>query len=143
MVGHEMGHYVLGHISRGFLEALVILAMVFPFFKLCMGRLLLKKGKKWGVIGLTDPAAIPVYLLLVSIFGLILAPVSSALSRQMEAQADAFGISVTGNPIAMAQMFVSIAKIDLSNPDPPAIIQFMYGDHPTLRERVNTALGRE
>ena len=141
MVGHEMGHYVMHHVMRGFFEALAILAVVFPVYRWCLERVLLKRGKKWGVTGLTDPAIIPVYLLLVSLFGIVLSPLSSALSRQMEAQADAFGIRVTGNPVAMAKMFVSIAKIDLSNPDPPAIIQFMYGDHPTLRQRVNTALG--
>jgi len=143
MVGHEMGHYVLHHVYLSFFESLAGLALLFPICKWILSYLLSKRGKQWGVVGLTDPAAIPLFLLLVSISNLVMAPVSSALSRQVEAQADAFGIQLTGNPVAMAKMFVSIAKIDLSNPDPPAIIQFMYGDHPTLRERVNTALSKE
>jgi Zn-dependent protease with chaperone function len=140
MVGHEMGHYVLHHVYRGFLETLVIMAALIPLYRLLLLKAISKRGAKWGLSGLTDPAAIPLFLLVLNIFMLVLSPVSSALSRQVESEADAFGIRVTGNPIAMARMFVDIAKLDLSNPDPPAIIQFMYGDHPTLRERVNSAL---
>lgn len=140
MVGHETGHYVRHHVRRGFLEALVITAFLLPLYRWMLHTLLRLRGTRWGMTGLTDPAFIPAWLLCAALLTFLTAPLSSALSRQMESEADAFGISITGNPFAMARMFVSVSRIDLSDPDPPSIIQFFYGDHPTLRQRVDRAL---
>ncbi len=142
IVAHEAGHYVLGHIVLGFmltcggLLALLLLAQK-------LGPLVLSRlPVRCGIRGWTDPAAIPVILLFVTVGSFIFAPVDNAISREMESQADAFGLKVTNNPAAMARVFVSLSQQNLSEPAPPPIIQFWFFSHPSLRERILFALNR-
>jgi len=140
IVAHEAGHYVLGHIVLGFalvsagLLALLLLAQKLSSFVLS------RLPVSWGIRGWTDPQAISVILLFITVGSFIFAPVENAMSREMERQADAFGLKVTKNPVAMARVFVSLSQQNLSEPAPPAIIQFWFFGHPSLRERILSAL---
>jgi len=140
IVAHEAGHYVLGHIVLGFaLTSAGLVALLLSAQKL--GPLFLSRlPVSWGIRGWTDPQAIPVILLFITVGSFIFAPVENAISREMERQADAFGLKVTKNPVAMARVFVSLSQQNLSEPAPPAIIQFWFFGHPSLRERILSAL---
>ena len=70
-------------------------------------------------------------------------PLTNALSRQIEHQADAYGLAVTQNRVAMAQAFVSLSEQNLSDPNPPPFIKFWLFSHPPLGERIDFALGRK
>lgn len=140
VVGHEMGHYVLKHIYWGFLEAVVILLVVLPPARRLYDFLVRRMGPRAGIDGPTDIAAIPLLIATMVIVSFLISPIEMALSRRIEHQADAYGLSVTGNRIAMAQAFVSLSRDNLSDPDPPAFIQFWFGSHPTLKQRIEFAL---
>lgn len=141
IVAHEAGHYVLRHIVIGFslisVGLLVLLLVAGKFAPAVVARL----PKRWGVTGMTDPACIPVVLLIGVIGGFLFAPIDNAVSRYMERQADEFGLSVTKNGPAMARTFVSLAQQNLSEPQPPPFIQFWLFGHPSLRERILYSLG--
>ncbi|MGO8674065.1 MAG: M48 family metallopeptidase [Capsulimonadaceae bacterium] len=142
IVGHEMGHYVLKHIYWGYLETmgflLVVLPLVRRFYDFTVGRF----GNPWRLRGPTDLAAIPVLLATMVLLNFLSAPLVNAVSRNIEHQADAYGLRVTGNRMAMARAMIDLSVQNLDEPDPPALYQFWYGSHPTLRERVDFALGR-
>jgi STE24 endopeptidase len=67
-------------------------------------------------------------------------PIMSATSRVMEAQADRFGLRITGDGHAAARAFVKLSEDNLSLPSPPPFIQFWLGTHPTLQQRIDAAL---
>jgi len=143
IVGHEMGHYVLKHLYWGFLMSVVGLLLVLPLAQKFLGWLLARYGKRWGIDGLTDHAAVPAFLLTTTLLGFLLAPITNGVSREIEHQADVYGLRVTGNRPAMARAFVSLSEQNLSDPDPPAFIKFWLFTHPPLRERIDFALGRK
>jgi STE24 endopeptidase len=143
VVAHEMGHYVLKHLYWGFALTVGGLLLLLPLAQRFAERLLARFGPRWGVPALTDYAATPVLLLTVSLFSFLLAPVTNGVSREIEHQADAYGLQVTGNRAAMARAFVSLSEQNLSDPNPPAFITFWLFTHPPLQERIDFALGKK
>ncbi len=140
MVGHEMGHYVEGHIWYGFASG----ALGAFLFCWIASRLLpwgtLKYGRAWGFRGLNDPAALPFIWLVLTVFILVQEPIANFESRYMEHRADAFGLRTTHLTEATARLMVGFAERDYTDPDPPVLIQFWFGTHPTLKERIAFAL---
>ena len=143
IVGHEMGHYVLKHLYWGFLLTVFGLLLALPLAQKFAEWLLRRFGPRWRIDGLTDYAATPALLLTVSLFSFLLAPITNGVSREVEHQADAYGLQITGNGPAMARAFVTISEQNLSDPNPPAFIKFWLFTHPPLQERINFALGRK
>ena len=143
VVGHEMGHYVLKHLYWGFLMSVGGLLLLLPLAQRFAEGLIGRFGPRWGVSGLTDYAATPALLLTMALFSFFLAPVTSGVSREIEHQADAYGLQVTGDRLAMARAFVSLSEQNLSDPDPPAFVKFWLFTHPPLRERIDFALGKK
>jgi Zn-dependent protease with chaperone function len=78
--GHEMGHYVLGHIVRGiaflFLFILISFFLGFHFFQF----LLRKYGSRWGIRGQEDWAAFVVFMLVLSVINFLGEPIQNARS---------------------------------------------------------------
>jgi len=143
IVGHEMGHYVLKHLYWGFLLTVLGLLFALPLAQKFAEGLLRRFGPRWHIDGLTDYAATPALLLTVSLFSFLLAPVTNGVSREVEHEADAYGLQVTGNGPAMARAFVTISEQNLSDPNPPPFIKFWLFTHPPLQERIDFALGRK
>ena len=143
VVGHEMGHYVLKHLYWGFALSVGGLLLGLPLAQKFAEAMLARFGPRWGVTSLTDYASVPALLLTVALFSFFLAPVTNGASREIEHQADAYGLQVTGNRPAMARAFVSLSEQNLSDPNPPAFIKFWLFTHPPLRERIDFALGKK
>ena len=142
VVGHEMGHYVLKHLYWGFALSVGGLLLLLPLAQKFAEVMLTRFGPRWGVTSLTDYASVPALLLTVALFSFFLAPVTNGASREIEHQADAYGLQVTGDRPAMARAFVSLSEQNLSDPDPPAFIKFWLFTHPPLRERIAFVLGK-
>jgi STE24 endopeptidase len=143
LMGHEMGHYVEGH-SWINLGAAMIGAGFFLWWVWGLLPALVRRfGPRWRLHSLYDPAALPLFLLTLSVFTVAQAPLENGLSRTMERRADAFGLRVTGLQDATARLFVGFAERDYSDPDPPALLQFWFGSHPPLRERIAFALQKQ
>ena len=94
VAGHEMGHYVLGHIWKGLLFAAISLFVLFYLGFRTIGWVLARWGAGWGIHGLSDWASLPALLLLLSVFLFLGSPIQSAFSRYDEHQADQYGLEV-------------------------------------------------
>ena len=74
VMGHEMGHYVLGHVYKSILYfSLIFLAGFWSLYRLTP-MFIARYGTRWGVRAMDDPAAIPIYAILFSLFFLLLTP---------------------------------------------------------------------
>jgi Zn-dependent protease with chaperone function len=136
VMGHEMGHYVLRHVQIGlFLADLGALAL-FLGVSLLGGELLRRWGDSWRLEGLTDPAALPLVLLLVTILSWAGEPLGLWVSRHMEREADRFGIELTQNNHAAATAFVKLQVSNLGNPWPGPLFRFFRSTHPSAGERI-------
>lgn len=146
VVGHEMGHYVLGHIPKSiaFIGFLIVgvLYLVYRSVLWAMARW----QKRWSMRNLEDWASLPVLMLLFSIFVFLAEPVFNSYSRYQEHQADVYGLDVTNGIVpdsskAAAEAFQALGEIDLADPNPSAFIKFWLYSHPPLGERI--AFARE
>ncbi len=142
--GHEMGHYVLGHIYRGIaFVAAVLLLFLFLGFR-ALPWALARWGDSWGIRGVDDWASLPVLLFFVSLFGFLFQPASSSFSRYQEHQADVYGLEVIHGIVpdsnqAAAQAFQVLGEINLADPNPHPLIRIWLYSHPPLDERIRFA----
>ena len=144
MIGHEMGHYVEKHIWYGLLSGAIGSGAFFYLAFRCWTLLDRRtRQSKTGLRGPLDLAALPLLFLYLNIAILLQEPIANAESRYMEHRADAFGLRVTGLDTATARLMVGFAERDFSDPDPPALLHFWFGSHPTLSERIAFALSGE
>jgi STE24 endopeptidase len=140
--GHEMGHYALGHIWKGFAFLAAMLFILLYLGYRSIGWLLARSGARWGIRGLEDWASLPALLLLLSIFGFASNAIGSTFSRYQENQADVYGLEVTHDIIpdpaqACAESFQNYGEKALVDPDPNPIQVFLFYDHPTVTSRVH------
>lgn len=140
VVGHEIGHYVLLHVYKGY--ALSMLALLAGL--LAAGRwapvVLRKLPRAWGVTDITDLTIIPVVVLMTAPAVLISSPLESSVSRVFEHEADAYALTLVKKPVSMANAFMTLAQKDLIDPNPPGWIEFWFFSHPSLAKRIEFAL---
>ena len=140
VMGHEMGHYRLGHIWKGIAFGCG-LAFVLCFLAGGMTRSALSMfGEQWRVREPYDVGTLPLYGAVLTILLLIGQPMIVSFSRMQEHEADAFGLEVTQLNDAAARAFMKLGAQNRNDPDPPAFVRAMLYDHPTVIERVRFAL---
>jgi STE24 endopeptidase len=141
ITGHELGHYVLGHVWKGFLAgALGLLAALYLIFR-GLHWMLDRWGHEWKLYGPEDWASLAVFLLLFQVLTFLASPVINGFSRMQEHAADVYGLEVIHGVVPDAQevaahAFQILGEVDLADPNPPAIITFWLYSHPPLAERL-------
>jgi STE24 endopeptidase len=141
IVGHELGHYVLGHIWKGFLFAAALMLLGFYALFRALHWTLGRWSGDWRIYGPEDWASFAVLLLLVEIGMFLAAPVANGFSRIEEHAADVYGLEVThgiipDSSVVAAQSFQVLGEVDLADPNPPEFITFWLYSHPPLAERL-------
>jgi STE24 endopeptidase len=144
LVGHEIGHYALGHVFEGFaffLGALLIgLYVAYRALEWVLGRW----GAQWGIRGQEDWAALAALLLIVHVLGFLAEPVGNGFSRMVEHAADVYGLEVTHGIVPnsseeAARAFQVMGEKDLADPNPSRFITFWLYSHPPIAERMEFA----
>ncbi len=136
VMAHEMGHYVLHHMWKFLGVALVMLAVAFWIAQRAVQWAIDHWGRSWGFDLASDPAALPLLLLVVSVFFFLASPVVNGVSRYFEHQSDTFALELTHLNDAGARAFVKFAEDSKVLPDPSPFIRFWRYSHPTLAERI-------
>ncbi|HLK09552.1 MAG TPA: M48 family metallopeptidase [Candidatus Angelobacter sp.] len=139
--GHEMGHYVLNHIVIGLTAAAVGLFIGFYLLYHIANWAFARYKERWRMHALYDWAALVMLLLIFSIMATLSAPIGNGFSRQLEHNADIYGLEVTHginpNPQeAAAHAFQVLGELSLSYPYPSRFVVFWYADHPPICDRV-------
>ena len=121
-MGHEMGHYVLGHVVRSILlSSIVMLAGLFMVDRL--GRWLVDRYRdRLGFADLADVASVPLMIMLLELAFLVLSPVGLAYSRHQEHEADRFALELTQTNHSAGLSFVKLQAENLGNPRPACFI---------------------
>jgi STE24 endopeptidase len=132
---HEVGHHVHRHLPKLVAVGVVLAAAGFWLVDLALRN----AAARLGYDGFADPAALPLWLLVLSLFGLLLAPAQNALSRFFERQCDRYALDRTRDPQAYRSAFVKLARINKSDPDPNPVVAWLFYDHPPIRERLALA----
>ncbi len=135
--GHEMGHYVLGHIVQGLLTgfalSLVALFVGFQLFQWMLRRY----GKRWRIPAQDNWAALVVLLFVLSLLSVPAEPIANTLSRQKEHAADVYGQEVVHGIVAdpqttAQQAFQLLGENSYADPYPSRLLEFWTYSHPAI-----------
>lgn len=138
VMGHELGHYVLNHVLLLVVTLSVIFGLgLFVTAKLAP-RILARHGEKWGVRGVDDPAAFPLFVAILTVYLLVMTPAQNTLIRVVESQADAFGLDAARQPDGFASIAMKLSQY--RKIEPGAVEEFLFFDHPSGRTRVRMSM---
>jgi STE24 endopeptidase len=135
VTGHEIGHYVLGHVWRGVIVFSLLAVLLF----FLADRLFPRFARAFGSTATIDePRGIPVLGFIVGLFGLLAMPVTNTLSRMGESEADAYSLQTANEPDALAGALVKTAEYRY--PRPNRVQEFLFYTHPSVERRVRNAM---
>jgi Zn-dependent protease with chaperone function len=137
VMGHEMGHYVLGHVLQFILLGTALALFGAWVIHLSSGELIARYRDRFGFRELGDVASLPLMVLLLTLVSLVLSPAILAFGRHTEHEADRFGLEITRDNHACATAFVKLQQENLSVPRPGLLIKLLRADHPPLGERID------
>ena len=139
VMGHEMGHFVLGHVWYLVIANAALIMVLFYGAYRTAGGVLRRYRERFGFSRMDDIASLPLLLLLVSVFSLVAAPAGNALTRHFEHEADRFGLEITGFNSSAANAFVKLQTDALAVPRPGLLNVLWRQSHPPLGERIDFA----
>lgn len=138
VMAHEMGHYVLNHGAKLVMYSAIINFVSFGLLFVLFNAAIRRRGAKWGLRGISDPAALPLLVLIYAIIGFLFTPVGNTVTRVTEREADAFGINTAREPDGMAKVALKLGSYRKLNPG--ELEEVIFFDHPSGRARIRMAM---
>ena len=138
VMGHELGHYVLNHIVKMLIFLSLLVLLGFALVNWGFQRLVARYGARWGVTGLADASGLPLLLVLFSVYGFLITPITNTIIRVNEMEADQFGLNAARQPDGFASIAMKLSEYRKISPGPWEEIIFF--DHPSGHTRVHTAM---
>jgi len=138
VMGHEMGHYVLGHTWRTVLILSLIVAVGLFVVARLAPRLIERHGGKWGIGSMSDPAVIPLLSLILTVYFFAATPAINSLIRINESDADHFGLNTAREPDGFAKVAMRLSEYRKIEPGP--VEEMLFFDHPSGATRVRMSM---
>ena len=133
ILGHELGHYKLGHIRK-----ILISSLVFGFLGFYILNEIFKSDNFFiahGLENLTVYSKFLMFYLVIGSYTFFTKPITSALSRKREFEADDFSFQFTDGE-HMISGLLKLTKDNASNLTPDPLYSSYYYSHPPIAERV-------
>lgn len=157
VMAHEMGHYVLNHVVKSLVQFTLVIGIGLACVAWAFNKLVARFGAAWGIrtapdspaagnvssgrgpgLGVADPAALPLVLLLFGVYSLLTMPLTNTIIRNQEIEADAFGLNAGREPDGMAEAFLLL--VEYRNPKPGKWEEIIFFDHPSGYNRILAAM---
>ena len=139
VMGHEMGHYRLGHAPKFIALASAVIFVTLFLVHLTAHRAIQRFRRRFGFDRLADPAALPLLVVLVQVFFLAAGPLVLGYRRHLEHEADRFSLDLTQDNAALARAFVKFERENLTVPRPHRLAVLLWSSHPPLADRIEFA----
>jgi len=135
VTGHEIGHYVLGHVWR----TVILLSVLSVLFFFVADRTFPWFARAFGSsASIGDPTGLPVLVFMVSLFLLFAQPLLNGMIRTGENEADQYSLETVNLPDALATALVKTAEY--RNPRPDKLEELLFYTHPSVERRVRRAM---
>lgn len=135
VVAHELGHRA--HKDWPWMLSLNGLLIV-AGIALAHALLAWANGR-WGLAGPGDPATLPLLLLVLDAWMLTAQLLQNAFMRAREYAADRYALQLVPNLEAFERTFITLARQNLADPEPPGWIEFWLHNHPSIARRLAAA----
>jgi STE24 endopeptidase len=135
VTGHEIGHYVSGHVWN-LIGTAVVLSMIFFYLTDAMFNIV---ARRLGcTASIAEPRGIAVLLVCISFLSLMAQPVTNHVVRLGEIEADQYSYKAVNLPDAMASALVKTAEY--RDPRPHPLQELIFYTHPSVEKRVKAAM---
>ncbi len=135
ILAHELAHHVHRDLWRGI--GVQAVSLLVGFF--LADAVLRAVAGVLGLRGISDPAALPLLLLLGGIWSFVVMPFANAMSRAQERAADRYALKTTRNVDAFVTAMKRLSQQNLAEEHPSPIVQWLFYSHPPIRERIDAA----
>jgi STE24 endopeptidase len=139
VIAHEMGHNILQHVWRIIVLNAILATFGFLLIHLTMGRIVNRWKKNLKMESPSDVATLPLFLLIFLVYSLVIMPVMPGYSRILEQQADKFALEITHNKGAFVSSMQKLVYLNLDDPNPSPVVEFLLYDHPATGKRIKFA----
>lgn len=129
VLAHEFAHLSRDHLWKEF-GFMVLLGLPIALAVALATR---RRG------GLYEPTSVPLAIFVVAALLFVTLPLQTAFSRRIESEADWVALNTTHDPAAMTGLFQRLGRLSRAQPDPPGWDQFLFGDHPSVMQRIAMA----
>lgn len=133
VVAHELAHVKYDDVPKG----LLWIAIVAPAGMLLIQRLTERLAPDAERPG---PSALPAAALSLGLVSFALGIAGNAVSRGVEARADAYALRLTDDPAGFIALERRLVTQNLGDPDPPGLLVALLATHPPAMERIGFAL---
>lgn len=136
IIAHEVGHFKYRHIWKNIVIGTIQQLFVFCILNLVMISIFPQflSSTRWNL------TLFPVFVILMgAISSFLFGPLSNALSRYFERQADRTALKMVKNKEAFMAAIAGLADRNLSNAYPQWWVKLLYYSHPPIGERLTTA----
>ncbi|HET7086042.1 MAG TPA: M48 family metalloprotease [Rhizomicrobium sp.] len=138
VMGHETGHYVMGHALRELLLESLVILLGFAFLRWSFWFAVELFGGQWQVRRVEEIAGLPLLAGLGALFLFLATPVTNSISRTTEYQADIFGLDAARKPDAFATVILKLSTY--RKLEPGKLEEIIFYDHPSGRTRIAAAM---
>lgn len=135
ILAHELAHHVHRDLWRGIAVQAVSLLVGFYLADVVLRGL----ADTLGLRGISDPAGLPLLLLLGGTWSLLVMPFANAVSRAQERAADRYALTTTRNVDAFVTAMKRLSQQNLAEEYPSPLVRWLFYSHPPIRERIDAA----
>ncbi len=135
VLAHELSHHVHHDLWRAVGLQSGLLFSGFFLADLALRHL----AASIGLAGMSDPAGLPLLMLVGGLWSFLLVPLGNALSRSHERRADRYALEMTGRADAFVSAMRRLAHQNMAEEHPSRLVQWLFYSHPPIRERIRFA----
>jgi STE24 endopeptidase len=135
ILAHELAHHVHRDLWRGIGVQTLVLAGGFFLADVVLRAMV----DRLGLRGLSDPAALPLLLLVGGAWSFAVLPLINAQSRAQERAADRYALDTTRNVDAFVSAMKRLSQQNLAEEYPSPIVRWLFYSHPPIHERIEAA----
>jgi len=138
VMGHEMGHYVMNHIPKSIMFLSIVYVLFFGYLFGGLQWALARWGARWQIREFTDPAVLPLVVLMAGLFFFVLTPIMNTQVRTQEKEADMFGLNAARQPDGFAQAAIHLSEYRKMRPG--RLEEWIFFDHPSGYDRIHSSM---
>ena len=136
IVAHEIAHQAHRDLWRFVALGTVFTAALSFAVDRIAGQIIRRFGRRIGITRMSDVTVLPLLSWLLSLVGLVLAPIQNGYSRRIERRADQYALELTNDAAAFASAMQRLGDLNLSDPNPSALVKYALYSHPPIAERI-------
>ncbi|MER6361926.1 M48 family metalloprotease [Kitasatospora sp. NPDC001527] len=137
VVAHELGHVKHRDVLTGTVLGAVGAAVVVALLGLLSGWDALLSAA--GATDAADPRSMPLLAAGAALLGALSGPLQCAVSRRVETRADRHALELTGDTEQFIAMQRRLAVTNVSDVDPPRLLELLFATHPSATRRIAAA----